>query len=119
VKGKLPAVSFNFDGAPKIERKAELTSKKKEKAEKSAPIPVPAMSEKVEPQQKKEKKEKKPKETVAEGSGKKQKGGAEAAKDAAANEDPAPYMIDLRVGKIVDSKWTSHLNQYIFSHHSF
>ncbi|KAF4577170.1 tRNA-binding domain-containing protein [Pleurotus pulmonarius] len=103
-------VAFDFDSAPKPERKAE-PSKKKKKADptaaedKSAPtketaVPAEASSSSPPEQGKQAKKEKKEKKKDA---------GSESAKKGAAAEpadagEPVPSMIDLRVGHIVDIK---------------
>ncbi|ESK95013.1 hypothetical protein Moror_14018 [Moniliophthora roreri MCA 2997] len=105
-----PVVSFNFEDAPKIERASELT-KKKEKAPKAAPeesaTPAEAPKEKEDKQQeKKDKKEKKEKAAAPQDAGKKgaEKKGGKAPTPAADDGEPAPSMIDLRVGHIVDVK---------------
>jgi len=107
-------VPFDFDSAPKIERKQE-PQKKKEKAPKT--VDPPETGEKVAiaakpkesagepPKERKEKKEKKKDAAaVAEDGGKKNKGGAGGGGKAPAEDaaEPVPSMIDLRVGHIVD-----------------
>ncbi|KAF9516509.1 hypothetical protein BS47DRAFT_1340863 [Hydnum rufescens UP504] len=122
-----PAVSFDFENAPKIERLAEAPKeKKKDKPAKEAtqsiptsasspaptappvvPLPSeakPANSDPVNSDQKAGKKEKKEKpvkkDALAPANNNKSKGGAPppATSDSG---DPLPSMIDLRVGKIV------------------
>lgn len=112
----LPAFStvpFDFESAPKIERKQE-PPKKKEKTPKT--VDQPGTGEKAEvatksnknatepPKEKKEKKEKKKDAAAAEDGGKKGKGGAGGGGAAHAEDagEPVPSMIDLRVGHIVD-----------------
>jgi len=110
-------VSFDLESAPKIERKQE-PPKKKEKAPK--PAEQPAVEDKAPaaassnagadqpPKEKKEKKEKKKDvASAAEEGGKKKGGAAVAGGKAPAAEDagePAPSMIDMRVGHIIDVK---------------
>ncbi|KAF8555242.1 nucleic acid-binding protein [Imleria badia] len=107
-------VPFDFESAPKIERKQE-PPKKKEKTPKT--VNRPETGEKNEitanskgnagepPKEKKEKKEKKKDTAAAEDGGKKGKGGGSGgtapAEDAG---EPVPSMIDLRVGHIIDVK---------------
>ncbi|KZO89799.1 nucleic acid-binding protein [Calocera viscosa TUFC12733] len=116
VQGALPPVTFDLEHMPKIERSAPVKEKKPKAgpseqtpaaAEVVAPAPVapapaakeegnPAEGEKVRTE-KKEKKKKEPKEGAAPGGG---KGGKPAAAPAEDSE-PAPSMIDLRVGHIL------------------
>lgn len=103
-------VHFDFESAPKIERKQE-PPKKKEKTPKTADQPETggktALAAKLkestgEPPKEKEKKEKKKDATVEDG-GKKNKGGAGGGKAPAEDTgEPVPSMIDLRVGHIID-----------------
>ncbi|KIJ64439.1 hypothetical protein HYDPIDRAFT_111763 [Hydnomerulius pinastri MD-312] len=106
-------VSFDFESAPKIERKQEAP-KKKEKAPKAAEQPtadakapeVETSSAKADqaPKEKKEKKEKKKEAAAASEEGGKKKGGAAASGKALAEDagEPVPSMIDMRVGHIID-----------------
>jgi aminoacyl tRNA synthase complex-interacting multifunctional protein 1 len=110
-----PLVAFDFTDAPRLERKVEAPKKKEKAAAKEAENVAVAGTSKVaavaaEPTavpgegkaQKKEKKEKK-KDGAADEGGKKK--GAAPAKAAAADDgEPVPSMIDLRVGRIVDSE---------------
>ncbi|KAL0961067.1 hypothetical protein HGRIS_006052 [Hohenbuehelia grisea] len=109
-------VTFDLSSAPKGERKAEPPKKKKKADPAQAPIdttpaaassavaasPAPAdsaaSSAPAAKSQKKEKKEKPKKEAAADGG--KKKGNTEPAESG----EPAPSMIDLRVGHIVDVK---------------
>lgn len=113
----LALVAFDLDNSPALERKTE-PAKKKEKVAKPAPAEVTEAAAPVKAAQastpapaeeKSTKKDKKEKKAAATGedSGKK-KGNAGGGKAPAAAEDagdPVPSMIDLRVGRIVDSKW--------------
>lgn len=109
-------VVFDFESAPKIERKQE-PPKKKEKIPKT--VDQPGTGEKTavaanpkenagEPPKEKVKKEKKKEATVEDG-GKKNKGGAGGGGKAPAEDagEPVPSMIDLRVGHIVDGMISS------------
>ena len=108
-------MTFDLDGAPARERKAEPPKKKEKKpvadvvkekvseVKGAAKEKVVAISEKAVP--KKEKKEKADKRSAAganEGGGKKK--GESPLKQAVAEDvgEPQPSMIDLRVGKIVE-----------------
>jgi len=106
-------VLFDLDNAPKPERKAEPPKKKEKKTENSADTPVTAAKDKgkaianaVEGKNDaaahKEKKEKKKDAGAADG--KKAAGSGKAAASADDAGEPAPSMIDLRVGHIVDVK---------------
>lgn len=111
-------VAFDFDSAPKPERKAE-PSKKKKKADPVAAEDTPVQTKEAAAveasssappeqgkQQKKEKKEKK------------KDAGSESAKKGAAAEpadagEPVPSMIDLRVGHIVESAYLLVINSHM------
>lgn len=113
-------VMFDFESAPKIERKAD-PPKRKEKAPKPPAGQQPEEPEKAAKQEeasvnkkeekpqkdKKEKKEKKEKNketpAAAEG-GKKKGGGAGAGKPVEEDGEPVPSMVDMRVGHIIDVK---------------
>lgn len=111
-------VPFDFESAPKIERKQEPL-KKKEKATKT--VGQPAAGENAAaaanpqgnaggaPKEKKEKKEKEKKKDAApaEDGSKKNKGGAGGKAPAEDAGEPVPSMIDLRVGHIVDGTLSS------------
>lgn len=127
---------LNLDDAPKQERKADLPKEKKKpvptgdagpsakptKARKGEATvettaatadtgsPAPAgPEEQGQKGQKKEKKTKEPATGAAEGVKKKSTGGGGGGGKAAAAEDagePAPSMIDLRVGHIVESRFS-------------
>ena len=116
--GAPPPIAFALSDAPKIERAAEVSLKKKEKAAKgdlsaapantqvpgagnlsqSAPEGVAAVGGKG---GKKDKRA--PTAASEEAGGKKSKGGGSAPVPASAADagEPAPSMIDLRVGKII------------------
>ncbi|KAF8443048.1 hypothetical protein L210DRAFT_3445800 [Boletus edulis BED1] len=108
-------VPFDFESAPKMERKQE-PPKKKEKAPKA--VDQTAAGEKSEvaakskenasrpPKEKKEKKEKeKKKDATPQDGGKKGKGDAGGGTASAEDTgEPVPSMIDLRVGRILDVK---------------
>ena len=108
-------VPFDFESAPKIERKQEAT--KKEKAPKT--VDKPATGENIvvaaksretrprEPPKEKEKKEKKRDAATAgaEEGGKMSKGGASGKAPPEDAGEPVPSMIDLRVGHIVDGMY--------------
>ena len=109
-------VPFDFNSAPKIERKQE-PPKKKEKAPKTVNKPVtgdniavaanPQENAQEPPKEKKEKKEKKKDVAAAEDGGKKNKGGAGGKTPAEDAGEPVPSMIDLRVGHIIDGMISS------------
>jgi len=109
-------VPFDFESAPKIERKQE-PAKKKEKAPKTVEkkgtgentsVAVKPKENTGEPPKEKEKKEKEKKEKKqdvgAEEGSKKNKGGAGGKAPPEDAGEPVPSMIDLRVGHIVDVK---------------
>jgi len=109
-----PLVQFDLENAPKIEHKTEPVVRKKKEVAAAETTEANASTSKVEeatpstePTAKKEKagkKEKKEKEASASG-GKKEKGAGGGGGKAAAPvepENPAPWMIDLRIGKIVE-----------------
>lgn len=111
-------VPFDFESAPKVERKQE-PPKKKEKTPKAVAQPetgkkpaVPPNSKENAgelPKEKKEKKEKKKDAAANEDGSKKNKGGADGGGKAAAEDagEPVPSMIDLRVGHIIDGMISS------------
>lgn len=111
-------VAFDFENAPKPERKAEPSKKKDKKsaveAEKAAaeePVAAPS-TDKV---PKKEKKEKKGGAVATEETSKKKAAGG--GKAAPVDEgEPVPSMIDLRVGRIIDSRL--HLPKFGIVPHS-
>ncbi|KIL67880.1 hypothetical protein M378DRAFT_185451 [Amanita muscaria Koide BX008] len=109
-------VQFNFENAPKIERKVEAPKKKDKNTKPNAGSAQPTPAETINAQassvvdqaaerkEKKEKKEKKPKEKEQADNSQKKKStnaGGKAAQPEDAGE-PVPSMIDLRVGHIVD-----------------
>lgn len=109
-------VPFDFESAPKIERKQE-PPKKKEKTPKTVDRPETGEKTTVaekskesagEPPKEKDKKEKKKVATAEDGS-KKNKGGAGSGGKAPAEDagEPVPSMIDLRVGHIIDGEISS------------
>lgn len=109
-------IVFDFESAPKIERKQEPPKKKEktpktvdrpETGEKTAVAPDPKENA-GEPPKEKVKKEKKKDATVEDG-GKKNKGGAAAAGKVLTEDvgEPVPSMIDLRVGHIIDGMISS------------
>ncbi|KZT60601.1 nucleic acid-binding protein [Calocera cornea HHB12733] len=122
--GSLGPVQFDLDNMPKLERAAPPVKEKKPKAAAApeqapaaaavaaAPVaPTPAAAkEAVKPAEgeekgfrteKKEKKKKEPKEGAAGGSGEGKGKGGKAPPAAAEESEPAPSMIDLRVGHII------------------
>lgn len=112
-------VHFDFESAPKAERKQE-PPKKKEKTPKTVDQPetgkktaTPANSKENAGEPPKEKKEKKEKKkdaaAAAEDGSKKNKGGADGGGKTPAEDasEPVPSMIDLRVGHIVDGMISS------------
>lgn len=91
--GSFAVVKFDYANAPKIERKADPPKVKKEKAPAAAVAAgsaEPAKDQAVGGRPKKEKKEKAPQQPKA---------------PALDDGPPAPSMIDLRVGRIVDGEW--------------
>lgn len=99
-------ISFDFDNAPKPERKAD-PPKKKEKTpggggEKAATVPETPQGASPSPAQKKEKKKEKKNDGVEESGKKKAPGGGKAV--LMDDGEPRPSMIELRVGHIVDGK---------------
>ncbi|KAM6494163.1 hypothetical protein JOM56_010524 [Amanita muscaria] len=106
-------VQFNFENAPKIERKVEAPKKKDKNTKPNAGSAQPTPAETINAQtssvvdqaaERKEKKEKKPKEKEQADNSQKKKStnaGGKAAQPEDAGE-PVPSMIDLRVGHIVD-----------------
>lgn len=110
-------IALDIDHAPKTERKVEAPKKKAPKAPAAEAQPVPATpaaeptTSTTEPAEKSQKKEKK-KGAAGEGAAKDKKAGGKAAAKAPADDgEPAPSMIDLRVGHIVDSKKSLQLFQ--------
>lgn len=115
---QFPPVTFHLENAPAVERKAAEPKQKKEKAPKQPVAPEAAAADKGkkaevaaaapaegEKAQKKEKKEKQKKvDNKEEGSSKPKKEKKPAPAPAADDGEPKPSMIDLRVGRIVDSE---------------
>ena len=110
-KVDFPSISFDLEGAPKQERKAQ-PHKKKEKAATAPPpqggslsavtaeAPIPDAAEGKD--KKREKKEKKKPQHATNDAGKAGSGsGKSTAEDSG---EPVPSMIDLRVGHIVDGR---------------
>ncbi|RXW23388.1 hypothetical protein EST38_g2450 [Candolleomyces aberdarensis] len=112
---QFPTVTFDLEGAPSVERKAE--PKKKEKAPKPAAAegaadapaadrkgkkPEAASAAAAEGGEKPQQQKKKEKKGQEEGSSKKKEKNKAPAAPAADDGEPVPSMIDLRVGHIVD-----------------
>ncbi|KAJ8509253.1 hypothetical protein ONZ45_g8558 [Pleurotus djamor] len=102
-------VPFDLEAAPKLERKAEPSQKKKKAnppaaipSDAAAPVEAAIEASTLAPAKEKPAKEKQPKKEK-----KKDNSAADQKKAAAAEADvgePAPSMIDLRIGRIVDIK---------------
>jgi aminoacyl tRNA synthase complex-interacting multifunctional protein 1 len=113
-------VPLDFSTAPRIERKALETTKKKEKLPKSSesgasPTPAANKAERseVKPGKKKEKQD-----AVAGKDEKKKKAADSPKATSAATEDtgsPVPSMIDLRVGHIIEGMSTHRFSRRIGS----
>jgi aminoacyl tRNA synthase complex-interacting multifunctional protein 1 len=119
----LPIIVFDLAGAPKSERKPQQPKKKEKavvsdqaasapkasKAKKDVPLPAVAAEGQDSPasaegkQQRKEKKEKKKPNPAGNEAGKAGGGSKAAAEDSG---EPVPSMLDLRVGHIVDGKFS-------------